>query len=769
VPNIKITVAGKIATNTTPAVVIVCGNKDYTVAFDLDDEWAAETARTARFVYYKNGQRLFKDVPFTGNTAAVPALSDIDYVMVGIYAGDLHTTTPAKVLCDRSILCGDQLEDLTPAQKAMLQAQIGDLSKLATAAKSDLVAAINEVRKNAAGEITDEQLAQAVAVYLDAHPVTPGATPEQAAQIEANTKAIKQLQQTGGGNSDQTGYVKSNFIPAKTRISAHRGDMETYPENTIPAFRSAGEKGAWGIETDVRLTSDGHLVCIHNATVDACTDGTGNVANFTLEELRALNIDYGEAYGNYTGEKLEIPLFSDYLAICREFGCVALVHLQQLGGEYVQTVHDAVKAAGMLNSAVFQSWGLSEMQTVRGIDPNAMVCTAYNSVTKTEVDAALAMGGPVAVHCNSQGGITTEVMNYAHENGVFIFSGFGVTNAPVDALEYWTNLGVDVITSTYLSHSQLTDLPNHSESDTGKVLVIGADGKPAWKTVQSGDASGDASEAKVPVTDWVMKTINDGTEWDRTDRITSGYVQFDSETARIVPASGYWYSVHTYDANKTWLAQDADWRTTESVLEVTEGYFYRFCMRRSDNGAMTTDDGVNLTVYGAASEPPSNGEGDTSAAVSTKWELLNDITVSEVVDSVEVNTDLTGKAIATKHMLVHMYLPAYELDGTTGTGYSTYAVNGKSISTGNSYCFPSAKWENAYFLFDIMACGDIVYVRCYRETNGTTLASGKTVEVFHFAINENPGMYENITSFKWSLFNRKVLPGSTFKIYGEVA
>ena len=128
-PNINITVAEKIATNTTPGVVIVCGNSDYTVAFDFDEEWAAETERVARFLYYKDGLSRFQDVAFTGNTAAVPVLSGVDYVLVGVYAGNLHTTTPAKVLCDRSILCGNPLEDLSPAAVKNLQKQIDDLAK----------------------------------------------------------------------------------------------------------------------------------------------------------------------------------------------------------------------------------------------------------------------------------------------------------------------------------------------------------------------------------------------------------------------------------------------------------------------------------------------------------------------------------------------------------------------------------------------------------------------------------------------------------------
>lgn len=133
-PNIKITVAGKIATNTTPDVVIVCGNSDYSVTFDLDAEWAAETDRTARFTYIRDGRTRYKEKTFQGNTVAVPMLSGIRQVTVGLYAGtpddpgDLHTTTAAAIWCKPSILCGDAAEEITPAEKAGLQSQVDKLA-----------------------------------------------------------------------------------------------------------------------------------------------------------------------------------------------------------------------------------------------------------------------------------------------------------------------------------------------------------------------------------------------------------------------------------------------------------------------------------------------------------------------------------------------------------------------------------------------------------------------------------------------------------------
>src|SRR5215210_8770983 len=64
---------------------------------------------------------------------------------------------------------------------------------------------------------------------------------------------------------------------------AHRGASARAPENTMEAFRLAVESGAGGLELDVHLTRDGHLVVIHDPTLDRTTDGSGAVAQMTLE------------------------------------------------------------------------------------------------------------------------------------------------------------------------------------------------------------------------------------------------------------------------------------------------------------------------------------------------------------------------------------------------------------------------------------------------------------------------------------------------------
>ncbi len=78
---------------------------------------------------------------------------------------------------------------------------------------------------------------------------------------------------------------------SKPNIWAHRGCSLAYPENTLSAFCAAAEiDGITGIELDVQLTKDNIMVVIHDETVDRTTDGSGNVRDFTLEELKTLAI-----------------------------------------------------------------------------------------------------------------------------------------------------------------------------------------------------------------------------------------------------------------------------------------------------------------------------------------------------------------------------------------------------------------------------------------------------------------------------------------------
>lgn len=100
---IEILVSGKHAYNLDPEREIVCSNNDYNVRFMFDVNWAAYPVKTARFVTTEG----YTDVLLESDTCTLPMLRNVNCVEVGVYAGDLETTTRAYVPVAKSILCGD--------------------------------------------------------------------------------------------------------------------------------------------------------------------------------------------------------------------------------------------------------------------------------------------------------------------------------------------------------------------------------------------------------------------------------------------------------------------------------------------------------------------------------------------------------------------------------------------------------------------------------------------------------------------------------------
>lgn len=99
-PDIHITVRNRIAqANGDPE--IVCGNSDYTAVFDFDAEWVAYSQKTLRTVWRdtETGRLVHIDTLFTGNSAVLPPVWRTNQVLIGVYAGDIHTTTAARVPC----------------------------------------------------------------------------------------------------------------------------------------------------------------------------------------------------------------------------------------------------------------------------------------------------------------------------------------------------------------------------------------------------------------------------------------------------------------------------------------------------------------------------------------------------------------------------------------------------------------------------------------------------------------------------------------------
>ncbi len=91
-------------------------------------------------------------------------------------------------------------------------------------------------------------------------------------------------------------------------VAGHRGWPAVYPENTLAGFKAAIALGVDQIETDIRVTRDGELVLIHDATVDRTTNGSGKVSDYTLAELKQLD----------AGNDQQIPTLIEFLELVKD-------------------------------------------------------------------------------------------------------------------------------------------------------------------------------------------------------------------------------------------------------------------------------------------------------------------------------------------------------------------------------------------------------------------------------------------------------------------
>jgi glycerophosphoryl diester phosphodiesterase len=158
-------------------------------------------------------------------------------------------------------------------------------------------------------------------------------------------------------------------------VAAHRGDRAAAPENTVPAFESAVRSGSDFLETDVQLTVDGYPVLMHDSSVDRTTNGTGNVADLTLAELRTL--DAGSWYSEeFAG--IHVPLFDEFLDILVAAPEVtALVELKdEWTADDVETLMGGIYFRGVQDRIVFAAFSpntASALQEVAPIIPRVIL------------------------------------------------------------------------------------------------------------------------------------------------------------------------------------------------------------------------------------------------------------------------------------------------------------------------------------------------------------------------------------------------------------
>ncbi|MFO7975999.1 MAG: glycerophosphodiester phosphodiesterase family protein [Candidatus Hydrogenedentota bacterium] len=208
--------------------------------------------------------------------------------------------------------------------------------------------------------------------------------------------------------------VAAAEIPGPLGVCAHRGDVEHFPENTLPAFASAVAKGAHMIEFDVYLTEDGVPVIIHDKTVDRTTDGTGSVTDYVFEDLREL--DAGSWFDpKFAGTR--IPTLRETLvAIPRYILCN--VHLKSAPG-LASKVAEIIKQEDRLGQCLL-ACSMEQAEEARSVAPQIKICnmSVRRGTLAAYVDATHKLGAEfLQVHYKAQDNLA-EKMRRARTLGI---------------------------------------------------------------------------------------------------------------------------------------------------------------------------------------------------------------------------------------------------------------------------------------------------------------------------------------------------------------
>ena len=171
---------------------------------------------------------------------------------------------------------------------------------------------------------------------------------------------------------------------APIRVIAHRGFSGRAPENTLIAIRRAIEVGADMVEIDVTMTGDGHVILLHDETLDRTTDGLGAPTDMTLDEIRRL--DAGSWFApEYAGEG--VPTLDEALATVKGRILINVeIKSEAVSHGVVPRVAAAIEEHGMIDQVVVSSFSPEALRLMKITDPTVVTASLFNKELHTGRD-----------------------------------------------------------------------------------------------------------------------------------------------------------------------------------------------------------------------------------------------------------------------------------------------------------------------------------------------------------------------------------------------
>ncbi|TDE10028.1 glycerophosphodiester phosphodiesterase family protein [Dyadobacter psychrotolerans] len=207
--------------------------------------------------------------------------------------------------------------------------------------------------------------------------------------------------------------VKSQALLPQSKnklvVIAHRGNHVEVPENTLASFQEAIKAGADYVEVDLRTSKDGHLVVMHDATVDRTTDGKGNVSDMSRADLKGLKLKSGSK------KSYNIPEFSEVLKVCK--GKIN-IYLDFKEADVAETWKQ-IREGGMEKQVVVYLNKTSQYKQWKNIAPQVPLMTSLFDEVKNKEQLGMFLGQvKIEVLDNIA---DPEMVSVANQNGVAVW------------------------------------------------------------------------------------------------------------------------------------------------------------------------------------------------------------------------------------------------------------------------------------------------------------------------------------------------------------
>lgn len=255
---------------------------------------------------------------------------------------------------------------------------------------------------------------------------------------------------------------------------AERGSQLEFPENSLPAFKSATRH--WGIEADIQVTSDGKWVVMHDSTVDRTTNGTGLVSSKTIAQFRALRIDTGANVTALSDTDKIPPTLEEYLVVCKQMNKVPVIEIKTYSytAANYSLLKDTLNLFGFDESnCIISSLDYTVLSKIRLMYPNMELHYLVSAVDSNVIRQLTTLDFPAACSvAYNHVSVTNENVRLIHSAGFK----FGVWTVPDSSFDSMIRLGVDYVMtdsrSGNLRWSLLTLGSNFTHHTTGGMLKL---------------------------------------------------------------------------------------------------------------------------------------------------------------------------------------------------------------------------------------------------------------------------------------------------------